>query len=374
MKFLFVIDNLSTGGAQRQLVNLAIGLKRRNYVVEVFCYSSGDFLAQPLHEINVPIHWYIKGGRFSPGVVMFLRKLIDTRHYNLLLSFLTTPNFYSILAGKIFGTQHLPVLVSERSSDYPGWVSKTEKIVRRLYRLSDHVIVNSNHQRVNLSSLFPSYSKRITTIYNGYDLNLFTPSQKEPDNHRLKILVVASVSPYKNGLCLIEALRILKNKFALFPQVDWIGQRVMVGNRLTSLLEMEQALNLYGLENQWCWWDQRIDIINQLYQHDVLVHPSFVEGLPNVVCEALACGRPVIVSNTLDHPYLVQDGQSGYLFDWQNPSDLAEKIRLFGELSSDERANLGRNGRRFAELHLSMDRYIDEFEKLFLDVINEGRL
>lgn len=374
MKFLFVIDNLSTGGAQRQLVNLAIGLKRRNYVVEVFCYSSGDFLAQPLHEINVPIHWYIKGGRFSPGVVMFLRKLIDTRHYNLLLSFLTTPNFYSILAGKIFGTQHLPVLVSERSSDYPGWVSKTEKIVRRLYRLSDHVIVNSNHQRVNLSSLFPSYSKRITTIYNGYDLNLFTPSQKEPDNHRLKILVVASVSPYKNGLCLIEALRILKNKFALFPQVDWIGQRVMVGNRLTSLLEMEQALNLYGLENQWRWWDQRIDIINQLYQHDVLVHPSFVEGLPNVVCEALACGRPVIVSNTLDHPYLVQDGQSGYLFDWQNPSDLAEKIRLFGELSSDERANLGRNGRRFAELHLSMDRYIDEFEKLFLDVINEGRL
>lgn len=374
MKFLFVIDNLSTGGAQRQLVNLAIGLKRRNYVVEVFCYSSGDFLAQPLHEINVPIHWYIKGGRFSPGVVMFLRKLIDTRHYNLLLSFLTTPNFYSILAGKIFGTQHLPVLVSERSSDYPGWVSKTEKIVRRLYRLSDHVIVNSNHQRVNLSSLFPSYSKRITTIYNGYDLNLFTPSQKEPDNHRLKILVVASVSPYKNGLCLIEALRILKNKFALFPQVDWIGQRVMVGNRLTSLREMEQALNLYGLENQWRWWDQRIDIINQLYQHDVLVHPSFVEGLPNVVCEALACGRPVIVSNTLDHPYLVQDGQSGYLFDWQNPSDLAEKIRLFGELSSDERANLGRNGRRFAELHLSMDRYIDEFEKLFLDVINEGRL
>ena len=374
MKFLFVIDNLSTGGAQRQLVNLAIGLKRRNYVVEVFCYSSGDFLAQPLHEINVPIHWYIKGGRFSPGVVMFLRKLIDTRHYNLLLSFLTTPNFYSILAGKIFGTQHLPVLVSERSSDYPGWVSKTEKIVRRLYRLSDHVIVNSNHQRVNLSSLFPSYSKRITTIYNGYDLNLFTPSQKEPDNHRLKILVVASVSPYKNGLCLIEALRILKNKFALFPRVDWIGQRVMVGNRLTSLREMEQALNLYGLENQWRWWDQRIDIINQLYQHDVLVHPSFVEGLPNVVCEALACGRPVIVSNTLDHPYLVQEGQSGYLFDWQNPSDLAEKIRLFGELSSDERANLGRNGRRFAELHLSMDRYIDEFEKLFLDVINEGRL
>ncbi len=371
MKFLFVIDNLSTGGAQRQLVNLAIGLKKRNYVVEVFCYSAGDLLAQPLYKMDIPIHWYIKSGRFSPGVVVFLRKLIEKGQYNLLLSFLTTPNFYSILAGKFFRAQRLPVLVSERSSDYPGWVSRTERIVRQLYRFADHVIVNSNHQRLNLASRFPSFYRRITTIYNGYDLNLFTPSQNEPDNHPLKILVIASVSPYKNGLCLIEALRILKDKYALFPHVDWIGQRVMSGNRLIALQEMGRTLQLYGLENQWRWLDQRSDIVDQLYQHDVLVHPSFVEGLPNVVCEALACGRPVIVSNILDHPRLVQDGKSGYLFDWQDPADLAEKIRLFGELSRDEKANLGRNGRRFAESHLSMERYIDEFEKLFLNILNE---
>ena len=89
-----------------------------------------------------------------------------------------------------------------------------------------------------------------------------------------------------------------------------------------------------------------------------------------MVCEALACGRPVILSNTLDHPRLVQDGQSGFLFDWRDPSDLAEKIRRFNELSYGERANLGKKGRQFAEAHLSMDRYVDEYESLFMNLLS----
>jgi glycosyltransferase involved in cell wall biosynthesis len=369
MKFLLVIDNLGTGGAQRQLVNLATGLKKRGYLVELFCYSSGELLSQPLCDMNIPIHRYIKRSRFSFDVVTFLHNLINRGGYDLVLSFLPTPSFYSILAGKILRFQHLPVTISERSCDYPGWLSKGERLVRLLYRFVDHIIVNSNHQRLNLQAHYPAIRSRFSTIYNGYDLDTFCPAQNDPDNHLLKILVIASVSPYKNGVCLIEALKILRNDFSLFPEVDWIGQRVRMGYRLKALQEMEQKLQLYNLENQWHWLDQRTDIVDQLHRHDVLVHPSFVEGLPNVVCEALACGRPVIVSNVLDHPNLVQDGQSGYLFDWQDPSDLAAKIKLFNELSREERANMGRKGRQFAEAYLSVSHYVDEYEQLFINTL-----
>jgi glycosyltransferase involved in cell wall biosynthesis len=365
MKLLFVIDNLGTGGAQRQLINLALGLRSRGYSIDVFCYTPGDLLAQPLHDMHISIYKYIKRNRFSLGVIVFLNGLIRKGQYDLVLSFLTTPNFYSILAGKLLQKRNIPVLISERSSDYPGWVSKTEQIVRQLYRLVDHIIVNSNHQRLNLVSKFPTIANRCSTIYNGYDLDLFTPAQNEPNNHPIRVLVIASVSPYKNGLCLIESLRILRDRYGMTPQVDWIGQRVMAGDRLVCLKEMERRICLYNLQTQWRWLDQRSDIVEQLHQHDVLIHPSFVEGLPNVVCEALACGRPVIVSNVLDHPTLVQDGQSGYLFEWQDPSDLARKICLFNTLSSEERAKLGMNGRKYAETHLSMKRYVDNFEDLF---------
>ena len=102
----------------------------------------------------------------------------------------------------------------------------------------------------------------------------------------------------------------------------------------------------------------------------MLVHPSFGEGLPNVVCEALACARPVIVSDLLDHRYLVEHGKNGFLFDHEDPSDLAEKIHMFSKLSLDERKKMGLQGRKFAEENLSLDRFTDDYEHLFLKFIN----
>jgi glycosyltransferase involved in cell wall biosynthesis len=151
--------------------------------------------------------------------------------------------------------------------------------------------------------------------------------------------------------------------------VDWIGELGAKGEELIYLNDMKQAIQLYSLEKQWHWLNQRTDIVDQLHQHDILVHPSFGEGLPNVVCEALACGRPVIVSDTLDHSRIVQNGESGFLFNFQDPADLAEKIIMFNNLSTDERRKMGQSGRKFAETNLSRDRLVDDNERLFINVL-----
>jgi GalNAc-alpha-(1->4)-GalNAc-alpha-(1->3)-diNAcBac-PP-undecaprenol alpha-1,4-N-acetyl-D-galactosaminyltransferase len=369
LKFLFVIDNLSTGGAQRQMINLAIGLTNRGYAVEIFCYSVGDLLAKPLIEAGIPVHWYIKRSRFSLDVILFLRKLINKGKFNLVLSFLTTPNFYSIIAGRLLLLRYVPVIVSERFCDLPQGVSTIEKLTRQFYRMATKVVTNSNHQRLNLLTKYPWLKNKLSTIYNGYDLLAFKPADGEPNNHPLKILAIASVSPYKNGMCLVEALHILRQNDGLNLTVDWVGQLVMMGERLDYLNKMKKAIKDYGMEGQWNWLNQRSDIVNQLHTHDVLVHPSFGEGLPNVVCEALSCARPVIVSNTLDHSILVQDGISGFLFNYENPLDLANMIKKFINLSQDERRKMGLNGRKFAESHLSKDRLTDDYEKLFINAV-----
>jgi len=363
-KFLFVVDNLSTGGSQRQLVNLAIGLKKRGYQIELFCYAPGDLLAQPLYDHQIPIHWHFKKSRYSPDVIFRLVSLIQKEHYDLLLSFQTTPNFYMIVSAMLSGKWKTPIIVSERLCDYPGWVSRQEVLIRHLYLLSTYVVTNSHNQRFQLANQYPFLNDRLRTIYNGYDLEFFYPPQREPENHPPRILVIASVSYFKNGICLVRALKLLRDKHNLFPHVDWVGQREVTGHRLEALKEMEREIQEYHLEDQWHWLGQRTDIVQQLHQHDVLVHPSFVEGLPNVVCEALACGRPVIVSNALDHPNLVQDGISGLLFDWRSPEQLAAKIRTLLEMPVEQRHIMGRNGRAFAEQHLGLDRYVNEFEEL----------
>ena len=170
-------------------------------------------------------------------------------------------------------------------------------------------------------------------------------------------------------MCLVEALNILHQRDGLAPLVDWIGQLVLMGDRLEYLNLMKQSLSKYGLDHQWQWLNQRSDIVEQMHSHDVLVHPSFGEGLPNVVCEALACGRPVLLSDTLDHRNLVQNGESGYLFDYQNPTELADKLIQFMNLPIAERHKMGLTGRNFAEAHLSNERLTDDYEKLFLKVL-----
>ena len=323
---------------------------------------------QPLEKEGIHAHVQLKKSRFSLDVVRGLRRHIDQGKYQAVVSFLNTPNFYAVLSS-FFSRTRPAVIVSERFCDLPGYPNSIELAVRHFYRLSSKIIVNSHHQRMNFIRRYPWMEKRVVTIYNGYDLSEFIAFEGEPDNSQLTILVVASVSRYKNGLCLVRALDILQKQYGLLPRVNWVGQRVRHGDHLKYLLSMEDEIRRFGLSEQWQWLDQRTDIIALLHQHDVLVHPSYGEGVPNVVCEALACGRPVIVSNALDHPYLVKDGVNGFLFDWRDPDDLGRKIKAFYDLSRDERHRMGEMGRELAEKDLSIERYVTDFERVLFEAV-----
>lgn len=368
LKVLCVIDNLSTGGAQRQIINLAVGLKQRGHDVAMFRYAPGDLLAERLEKENIPVHTHLKTSRFSVDVIRRLRRLIDQGRYQAVISFLSTPNFYAALASRLSRARPA-VVVSERFCDLRGGSTRAELAARQVYRLSRTIVVNSHHQRENFLARYPWMRKRLVTVYNGYDLDLFVPPAREPENPQPSLLVIASVSRYKNGLCLVRALDILARQSGLRPRVSWAGQRVMAGDRLIYFEAMQAEIERFGLSEQWRWLDQRTDIVSLLHKHDVLVHPSYGEGLPNVVCEALACGRPVIVSDTLDHPRLVEDGKNGFLFDWRKPEDLARKLRAFYALSKEERHQMGIRGREFAEQNLSLERYVGDFEGILSQVV-----
>ena len=372
MRLLFVIDCLGSGGAQRQMVNLALGLLKRGHCIEFFVYYPEiTHFAPLLEDAGIKIHASRKTGKFSLSVVANLRTIIHAGHYDLVLSFLMTPNFYTILANcSLF--HHPGFIVSERSYDLGRSIPWMERITRSMYRFASHVIANSNHQRENLERKYPFMRKKISTIYNGYDLEYFAPEEpsKIVDNSDLKLLVIASISPGKNGLCLVRALNIMRQSYGILPIVSWVGEQVMSGERLSYRQKMDYEIAEFGLSTQWNWLGQRTDIVELINNHDLLVHPSYGEGLPNVVCEALACGKPVIASNMLDHPRLVQDGITGYLFDWQNPEDLAQKIITFAQLPNATRSLMRQNARHFAESHLSMSRFVDEYETLFETLLN----
>lgn len=372
MNLLFVIDNFGSGGAQRQMVNLARGLNSRGHHIEFFTYYTGNHYRPLLDEALITVHLHPKPSRFSIAPLIALRRLIRHGNYDVIISFLNTPNFYAEIAR--IGLGKTKLVVSERSMYPPGKLPLYLQLLQECHSLADAITVNSYHQRDRMEREFPWMRNKIKTIYNGFDLDAFHPAVSlQGADSKLSLLAISSVSFNKNSLNLAKALRICRDKYQLDVHVDWIGMQHVSGDGTRPTQQTSFYLRETGMFDLWNWLGERTDIAQMLVSHDALIHPSYYEGLPNVVCEALACGRPALLSRVCDHPLLVKDGVTGYLFDPASPEDIANSIFIFSRLGSSERAKMSKAAREFAEKHLSLKRYVSEYENLFFSLTERSK-
>lgn len=77
---------------------------------------------------------------------------------------------------------------------------------------------------------------------------------------------------------------------------------------------------------------------------DILILPSYSEGLPNVVMEALSCGTPAIVTDVGGCPEVVKDGETGFVVPVGDVEALINKIEYLVE-NEDLRERMGKLGR-----------------------------
>ena len=118
------------------------------------------------------------------------------------------------------------------------------------------------------------------------------------------------------------------------------------------------------MQHEWQWLGV-VENIHKVYQKsDALVHPSFKEGLPNAVCEALAIGLPILASDVCDHPLLVQDGTNGWFSDPGIPNSIADALLKFVQQSDTECVEMSYESRRIAETKLGLDRLVDEYVRV----------
>lgn len=335
MKILFIIDNLGSGGAQNQLTLLAAGLQERGHHTTVFTYYPQDFFKQRLINAGSHLVYKPKTTNFGLEVVLELRKLIQKENFDALISFMDTPNFYLILA-KHFSKKYINTLISYRSKTDFTKLSFFSKSLREwVNKKATHIMCNSHHERERWVARYPYLHEKTETVYNGVNQTRFRP-KKVGTTHRVfnKLLYVGSVSSDKNGVCVIEALKILKENNCLNFKLKWVGQIVLnLPDRKAYYDKMIALIQEYHLEDYWEWGKPTQKIEEEYYTHDALLLASTTEGLPNVVCEALSCGLPVIISNHLDHPRIVTNKKTGYLFDPNRPEELANMIQQFYNLS-----------------------------------------
>ena len=370
-----VIDQLNSGGAQRDLARLASGLAAANYEVTVLTYWPGDFFASELAEAGVPVERVRSRNRLH--LIYAMRRAIRRSRPDVVLSFLRGANVLAELAGLPWRT--FAVIALELNLD------TQRKSLRRsaryaLHRLADAVVANSHAQRERMSKIAPFLADRTSVIVNGVDLSVFAPPPSPPParNGQLRLLALARLQPQKNPFGLLEAVNILrKEEPALDVTVDWHGDRVTTGDRRASKWarsrqrghteyaeRFDDAVERLGLRDRFRLRPASPDVLSLYHAADALVLPSVYEGTPNVVCEAMACGLPVLASSVGDNPRLVEDGRNGFLFDPNAPADIADAIRRFAALPAETRDAMRAESRARAEAALSADGFNARYQEL----------
>lgn len=368
MKILCLIDSLGSGGAQRQLCTLAVGLKKRGHEVRFLVYHPDDHFLPLLQEAAIPCQ-VIPPCSYAQRVLA-IRRILRQGCQDVVLAFLEASSLYAELAG--IPGRRWALAVGERSAN-PGMAKGTKSRLRQFHRFADAVVCNSHTNRLMLEARFPFLKQKLATVYNTVDLDLFTS-----DSHRFqtvwkknvgpfRIVVAASYQINKNVINVASALNRLKI-MAGGPAVvvDWFGGmpadrsefdravRYVDENGLGDLIRLHPATR---------------DIAGEYAHADAIGLFSFFEGLPNVVCEGMACGKPVLASNVCDASNLVRDGENGFLCDPGSPPDIAEAILKMAALSKAERMQMGLESRRRAELLFAEDRVVERYEDIASRVV-----
>ena len=193
-----------------------------------------------------------------------------------------------------------PIVVNQNGVAYPGWAgARTDELndrLRTVLRRADHVLYQSEFCKAAADRFLGQPPAAWEVLPNAVDTREFTPAGEAPAGPPVLLLAGDQFQPYRLG----TALRTI----ALLPDVRLLvtGTLVEDGHALAEQLGVHERVLFTGR------YAQR-DAPAVYRRAHVLLHPKVNDPCPNVVLEALACGVPVVHSESGGTPELV--GEAG---------------------------------------------------------------
>lgn len=358
MRILFLSPNLGRegGGAERQIVTVGCLLKDAGFDVEYLCYADGDFYAPILEEKQIPIKCKLLPNYLKR--MFYVRKFIRKGNYDVVISFLETPNFLNNFAA--VGGKSWKVITGERSAQKRTFLSKKGKIFCWFQRYADYIVCNSDNAKKLWIKYYPQYENKLVTIYNNVTLRSVSSSYMPKRDGRVHILVAASYQNVKNAIGLVNALALLNEQERGNIHVDWYGKKVIA---TTGTKEYDDACNTIeknGLQDVITLHEGTTEIHNRMNEADAVGLFSKYEGLPNAICEGMMLGKPIVMTRVSDYATLVDDS-NGFLCDWDSPETIKDALLRLINLRKDELLGKGKNSKIRAERLFSQERIIKQW-------------
>lgn len=343
LKVMLLAPSLETGGAERQLVELANGISKYNIEVALVLFNNKGALLSRLHP-SIHIHDLNKKGYFDFVFLAWrLRNLIIKERVDILYSFLGVPNILSCIM-KISGVApRVACSIRASNMDYSKYRLKSricEIIERRLSHVPDLTI--SNSQAGKDYAITNGFNYRdIAVVHNGIDVSYFFPDRKAGNKLRNKwcnednivmVGIVARLDPMKDHKTFLRAASMVAkvNSRARFVCVG-TGPLEFELREFSEELGLTDILTWAGEQKNMHWVYNAIDVC--------CLSSLFGEGFPNVLGEAMACDIPCVSTDVGDASLIINNHHR--IVEAGNHKALCNSIlKIIDKIDSKQRFNL----------------------------------
>jgi glycosyltransferase involved in cell wall biosynthesis len=367
-----VITTLSTGGAEMMLYRLLCAMDGSRFRNSVVSLGGDGAVAQRIRAAGIPVRVLgLRRARAVTGIVHLARELYRERP-----DVIQTWMYHADLLGGLASLplRGVPVAWNIRcggldpSIDKPStiWISR---VCARLSRVLPACIVSCSHSGGEVHASAGYARGKIRVIPNGFDVERYRP---DPANYfavRRELglpegtLLIGSVGRFdraKDHAMLVEAAAIVSRAQ---PQVHVAicGENITAANS-----ELTARVRAAGIANRCYLLGRREDIPRILAAFDVFVSSSAVEGFPNAIGEAMACGVPCVVTDAGDSRRLV--GDTGLVVPVRNPSALAAGVLQIIGLGAEGMTALGEMARRRIRDLFGIASVARQYEELYREM------
>lgn len=351
------------GGAERQTILLAKGLRQRGWRVTMVALSgSGGANAAELAAGGVGFFSLgMRKGLADPQGWIRFWKWIRRERPDMLHTHLAHAAFLARWSRLV---APVPVVIDTLHSAWPGPAGR-----RFGYRISrwlpDRVTAVSRavaeaHLRANMVT-----RRTLTIVPNGVDTGNFRPDteMRAAVRHELGLsgeflwLTVGRLEPVKDYPTLLQAMTGVAERGRLLIAGDGAMRGELL--RLTARLGLQDRVRFAGFDP---------DVKRWMQAADGFVLCSRWEGLPMALLEAAACALPMIATDVPGTREAVVDGETGRLVRTGEPAELAAAMAALMDAPAEARRAMGDRARQRALECFSLERVLDEWEDLYAEV------
>ncbi len=357
INILFVILSLEIGGMEQVVADLIRNLNLERFTPVVACLESRGPIGAEMDKLGVAV---VQVGRMTPLLSFaYPGKLMKVmRDYRIDVVHVQSGCWHkAALAARLCGIGN--VIYTEHGRIFPD--SRAVMILDRIYApLTRHVVAVSQNLARYMCSEVGIPAGKISVIINGIDVERFR-SARVPSTTagNIRIGIIARLAPVKDIATLLRAMAVVRRRKSLVS-LSIVGD----GPERDAL---ESLANELGLSAVVTFHGFRRDIPSALKDMDIFVLSSLSEGTSITLLEAMASGKPLVVTNVGGNPAIVEQGVNGFLVPAGDPDSLAQALLKLADDARLRQSMAAANIRKVTERY-SIQSMARQYEALYREI------